>query len=44
MKETEVKRWTAKRKAELTRQLYRGQTTVSEGCLGKTNRLCNNRS
>ena len=30
MKEPEVKRWTAKRKAELIRQIYRGQTTVSE--------------
>ena len=37
MKEPEVKRWTAKRKAELIRQLYRGQTTVSEAA--RTNDL-----
>lgn len=30
MQEPEIKRWTAKRKAELIRQIYRGQTTVSE--------------
>ena len=28
--EPEIKRWTAKRKAELIRQIYRGQTTVPE--------------
>ncbi len=37
MKEPEVKRWTAKRKAELIRQIYRGQTTVSEAA--RTNDL-----
>ncbi len=28
MQEPEIKRWTAKRKAELIKQIYRGQTTV----------------
>ena len=28
--EPEIKRWTAKRKAELIKQIYRGQTTVPE--------------
>lgn len=28
--EPDIKRWTAKRKAELIRQIYRGQTTVPE--------------
>jgi transposase-like protein len=26
----DIKRWTAKRKAELIRQIYRGQTTIPE--------------
>ena len=30
MQEPEIKRWTAKRKAELIKQIYRGQTTVPE--------------
>ncbi len=30
MQEPETKRWTAKRKAELIKQIYRGQTTVPE--------------
>lgn len=30
MQEPEIKRWTAKRKAELIRQIYRGQTTPLE--------------
>ena len=30
MQEPEIKRWTAKRKAELSKQIYRGQTTVPE--------------
>lgn len=28
--EPEIKRWTAKRKAELIKQIYRGQTTIPE--------------
>lgn len=28
--EPDIKRWTAKRKAELIKQIYRGQTTVPE--------------
>ena len=28
--EPDIKRWTAKRKAELIRQIYRGKTTVPE--------------
>lgn len=28
--EPEIKRWTAKRKAELIKQIYRGQTTIAE--------------
>lgn len=28
MQEPEIKRWTAKRKAELIKQIYRGQTTL----------------
>src|SRR5690606_4264341 len=28
--EPDIKRWTAKRKAELNKQIYRGQTTVPE--------------
>ena len=34
MQEPEIKRWTAKRKAELIKQIYRGQTTVSEAARG----------
>ncbi len=30
MQEPEIKRWSAKRKAELIRQIYRGQTTIPE--------------
>jgi transposase-like protein len=30
MQEPEIKRWTAKRKAELIKQIYRGQATVPE--------------
>ena len=30
MQEPEIKRWTAKRKAELIRQIYKGQTTIEE--------------
>ena len=30
MQEPEIKRWTAKRKAELIKQIYRGQTTIPE--------------
>jgi transposase-like protein len=30
MKEPEIKRWTAKRKVELIKQIYRGQTTIAE--------------
>ena len=30
MQEPDIKRWSAKRKAELIRQIYRGQTTVPE--------------
>ncbi len=30
MQEPEIKRWTAKRKSELIKQIYRGQTTVPE--------------
>jgi len=30
MQEPEIKRWTAKRKAELIKQVYRGQTTIPE--------------
>ena len=30
MQDPEIKRWTAKRKAELIKQIYRGQTTVPE--------------
>jgi len=30
MQEPAIKRWTAKRKAELIKQIYRGQTTVPE--------------
>ncbi|MEM1187968.1 MAG: transposase [Pseudomonadota bacterium] len=30
LQEPEIKRWTAKRKAELIRQIYKGQTTVSD--------------
>ena len=30
MQEPEIKRWTAKHKAELIKQIYRGQTTVPE--------------
>lgn len=30
IQEPEIKRWTAKRKAELIKQIYRGQTTVPE--------------
>ena len=30
MQEPEIKRWTAKRKAELIKQIYRGQTTAPE--------------
>ena len=30
MQEPEIKRWTAKRKAELSKQIYWGQTTVPE--------------
>jgi len=28
MQEPEIKRWSAKRKAELIKQIYRGQTTI----------------
>lgn len=28
--EPDIKRWTAKRKAELIKQIYRGQTTAPE--------------
>ena len=28
--EPDIKRWTAKRKAELIKQIYRGQTTIAE--------------
>ena len=28
--EPDIKRWTAKRKAELIKQIYRGQTTIPE--------------
>lgn len=30
MQEPEIKRWTAKRKAELIRQIYKGQTSIEE--------------
>lgn len=30
IQEPEIKRWTAKRKAELIKQIYRGQTTIPE--------------
>ncbi|MEM9313440.1 MAG: transposase [Pseudomonadota bacterium] len=30
LQEPEIKRWTAKRKAELIRRIYKGQTTVSD--------------
>ena len=30
MQELQIKRWTAKRKAKLTKEIYRGQTTVTE--------------
>ena len=30
MQESEIKHWTAKRKTELIKQIYRGQTTVPE--------------
>ena len=30
MQEPEIKRWTAKRKAELIRQIYKGQSTIEE--------------
>jgi len=30
MQEPEIKRWTAKHKAELIEQIYRGQTTIPE--------------
>ena len=30
MQEPEIKRWTAKHKAELIRQIYKGQTTIEE--------------
>ena len=30
MQEPEIKRWTAKRKAELIRQMYKGQTSIEE--------------
>ena len=30
MQEPKIKRWTAKRKAELIKQIYRGQTTIPE--------------
>ena len=30
MQETEIKRWAAKRKAELIRQIYKGQTSIEE--------------
>lgn len=30
MQEPEIKRWTAKRKTELIKQIYRGQTRISE--------------
>lgn len=30
MQEPEIKRWTDKRKAELIRQIYKGQTTVND--------------
>ena len=30
MQEPEIKRWTAKRKAELIKQIYLGQTTIQE--------------
>jgi transposase-like protein len=30
MQEPEIKQWTAKRKAELVKQIYRGHTTVPE--------------
>ncbi|EED31990.1 hypothetical protein NOR53_3429 [gamma proteobacterium NOR5-3] len=30
MQEPEIKRWTAKRKAELIRHIYKGQTTVND--------------
>ena len=33
--EPEIKRWTAKRKAELIKQIYRGQTTVPEAARAK---------
>ncbi len=30
MQEPEFKRWSAKREAELVKQIYRGQTTIPE--------------
>ena len=30
MQAPEIKRWTAKRKAELIQQIYKGQTTLEE--------------
>lgn len=30
LQEPEIKRWTAKRKAELIRQIYKGQTSIEE--------------
>ena len=30
MQEPEIKRWTAKRKAELIRQVYKGQTSIEK--------------
>ena len=30
MQEPEIKRWTARRKAELIKQIYRGQTTLAK--------------
>ena len=39
MKEPEIKRWTAKRKVELIKQIYRGQTTIAEAARPKRPRL-----